>query len=126
MFVRSREENLQLVFLLQLLNYNLLLTGELQRKTCSSVGRVLQLCASKVDLVLTGIRMSVRGAAALFRYTTHLHSLRQEAENTPVLYADPAVLPVQISSLWFQTFQQRGLVPVSVGQKRQGGRLSAC
>ncbi|XP_037829733.1 protein NLRC5 [Kryptolebias marmoratus] len=76
MFVRSREENQQMVVLLQLLQFNLLLTGELNRKTCSSVGRVLQLCGSKVDLILTANKMSVRGAAALFRSTTQLHSLR--------------------------------------------------
>ncbi|XP_047211831.1 uncharacterized protein LOC124861907 isoform X2 [Girardinichthys multiradiatus] len=74
--VKSREEVQQLVSLLQLLNFNLLLTGELRRKTCSSVGRVLQLCGSKVDLILTASKMSVRGASILFRSTTQLHSLR--------------------------------------------------
>ncbi|MEQ2272943.1 hypothetical protein XENORESO_017905, partial [Xenotaenia resolanae] len=56
--VGSGEEVQQLVSLLQLLNFNLLLTGELRRKTCSSVGRVLQLCGSKVDLILTASKMS--------------------------------------------------------------------
>ncbi|XP_072227985.1 uncharacterized protein [Leuresthes tenuis] len=74
--VRSREELLQLVSLLQLLDFQLLLTGELPRKTCCSVGRVLRLCCSKVDLLLTASRMSLRGASLLFRYTTQLHSLR--------------------------------------------------
>lgn len=78
--VRSREEIQQLVSLLQLLNFNLFLTGELNDKTCSSVGKVLPLCGSKVDLILTDSRMSVRGAAVLFRSTTQLHSLRQEPE----------------------------------------------
>ncbi|KAM4538349.1 nucleotide-binding oligomerization domain-containing protein 1-like isoform 2-T2 [Fundulus diaphanus] len=76
--VRSREEVHQLVSLLQLLDFNLLLTGELRRKTCRSVSRVLQLCGSKVDLVLKANKMSARGASVLFRPTTHLHSLRQE------------------------------------------------
>ncbi|XP_027867483.1 uncharacterized protein LOC114141201 [Xiphophorus couchianus] len=74
--VRSREEIHQLVSLLQLQNFNLLLTGVLPRKTCSSVGKVLPLVGSKVDLILTDSRMSVRGAAVLFRSTTQLHSLR--------------------------------------------------
>ncbi|KAK5604416.1 hypothetical protein CRENBAI_017713 [Crenichthys baileyi] len=56
--VKSREEVQLLVSLLQLLNFNLLLIGELRRKTCSSVGRVLQLCGSKVDLILTVSKMS--------------------------------------------------------------------
>ncbi|XP_038158238.1 uncharacterized protein LOC119794668 isoform X2 [Cyprinodon tularosa] len=73
---RSREEVQQLVSLLQLLNFNLRLTGELGRKTCSPVGRVLRLCGSKVDLILTARKMSVRGASVLFRSTTQLHSLR--------------------------------------------------
>ncbi|KAM4711414.1 LOW QUALITY PROTEIN: uncharacterized protein FYW61_021844 [Anableps anableps] len=74
--VRSREEVQQLVSQLQLLNFKLLLTGELRRKACSSVGRVLPLCGSKVDLILTDSQMSIRRAAVLFRSTTQLHSLR--------------------------------------------------
>ncbi|XP_032412790.1 uncharacterized protein LOC116716100 isoform X4 [Xiphophorus hellerii] len=82
--VRSREEIQQLVSLLQLLNFNLFLTGELNDKTCSSVGKVLPLVGSKVDLILTDSRMSVRGAAVLFRSTTQLHSLR--LSNSLVLF----------------------------------------
>ncbi|XP_030611317.1 uncharacterized protein LOC115798567 [Archocentrus centrarchus] len=74
--VRSREEAQQLESLLQLLGFQLLLTGQLHRRTCCSVGRVLKLCGSKVDLILTPSKMSVRGAAVLFRHTTPLHSLR--------------------------------------------------
>ncbi|XP_073351665.1 uncharacterized protein [Pagrus major] len=74
--VRSREEAEQLASLLQLLGFTLQLTGELGWKTCRSVGRVLRLCGSDVDLVLTPRRMSVRGASLLFRHTTQLHSLR--------------------------------------------------
>ncbi|CAI5657212.1 unnamed protein product [Oreochromis niloticus] len=76
MSVRSREEAQQLESLLQLLGFQLLLTGELHRKSCWSVGRVLKLCGSKVDLILTPSKMSARGGALLFRHTTQLHSLR--------------------------------------------------
>ncbi|XP_014827325.1 PREDICTED: uncharacterized protein LOC106906525 isoform X2 [Poecilia mexicana] len=82
--MRSREEIQQMVSLLQLLNFKLFLTGELNDKTCSSVGKVLPLCGSKVDLILTDSRMSVRGAAVLFRSTTQLHSLR--LSNSLVLF----------------------------------------
>uniref|UniRef100_A0A669EUN2 NACHT domain-containing protein n=1 Tax=Oreochromis niloticus TaxID=8128 RepID=A0A669EUN2_ORENI len=81
MSVRSREEAQQLKSLLQLLGFQLLLTGELHRKSCWSVGRVLKLCSSKVDLILTPSKMSARGAALLFRHTTQLHSLRQEVKS---------------------------------------------
>ncbi|XP_039908523.1 uncharacterized protein LOC120747026 [Simochromis diagramma] len=76
MSVRSREEVQQLESLLQLLGFQLLLTGALHRKSCRSVGRVLKLCGSKVDLILTPSKMSARGGALLFRHTTQLHSLR--------------------------------------------------
>ncbi|XP_034007216.1 uncharacterized protein LOC117499055 isoform X17 [Trematomus bernacchii] len=74
--VRSREEAERLASLLQLSGFTLLLSGELPRKTCLSVGRVLQLCGSKVDLILKPRKMSVKGAFALFRRTTQLHSLK--------------------------------------------------
>ncbi|XP_035984404.1 uncharacterized protein LOC105917014 [Fundulus heteroclitus] len=74
--VRSGEEVHQLGSLLQLLDFKLPLTGELDGETCRSVGRVLQLCGSKVDLVLKANKMSARGASVLFGSTTHLHSLR--------------------------------------------------
>lgn len=74
--VRSREEAEQLASLLRLPGFTLQLTGELGWKTCRSVGRVLRLCGSDVDLVLTPRRISVRGASLLFRHTTQLHSLR--------------------------------------------------
>lgn len=74
--VRSTEEAEQLASLLRLLGFSLLLAGELPRKTCRSVGRVLRLCGSDVDLVLTPRKMSVRGASLLFRRSTQLHSLR--------------------------------------------------
>ncbi|XP_026015361.1 uncharacterized protein LOC113016627 isoform X2 [Astatotilapia calliptera] len=86
MSVRSREEAQQLESLLQLLGFQLLLTGELHRKSCWSVGRVLRLCGSKVDLVLTPSKMSARGAALLFRHTTQLHSLRLSINMSLLLF----------------------------------------
>ncbi|XP_047432314.1 uncharacterized protein LOC125000721 isoform X6 [Mugil cephalus] len=83
--VRSREDVHQLSSLLQLLDFNLILTGKLRRKTCCSVGRVLHLCGSKVDLTLTALKMSVRGASNLFRRTTCLHSLRLSNNMVPFL-----------------------------------------
>ncbi|TDG96084.1 hypothetical protein EPR50_G00235820 [Perca flavescens] len=74
--VRSREEAEQLSSVLQLLGFSLLLTGELRSKTCRSVGTVVRLCGSDVDLILTPRKMSVRGASLLFRRTTQLHSLK--------------------------------------------------
>ncbi|XP_051798941.1 uncharacterized protein LOC110972485 isoform X4 [Acanthochromis polyacanthus] len=74
--VRSRQEVQQLVSLLQLLDFKLLLTGKLSRRTCCSVGRVLHLCGSRVDLSLTAKKMSVRRTSLLFRKPTELHSLR--------------------------------------------------
>ncbi|XP_037651112.1 uncharacterized protein LOC119503395 isoform X6 [Sebastes umbrosus] len=74
--VRSREEAEQLSSLLQLLGFTLLLTGELPRTSCRSVGTVLRRCGSDVDLILTPRKMSVRGVFLLFRRTTQLHSLR--------------------------------------------------
>ncbi|XP_032362732.1 protein NLRC5, partial [Etheostoma spectabile] len=74
--VRSGEEAEQFVSLLQLLGFSLLLTGELRRKTCRSVGTVVRLCGSDVNLILTPRKMSARGASLLFRRTTQLHSLK--------------------------------------------------
>ncbi|XP_070712036.1 uncharacterized protein [Pempheris klunzingeri] len=74
------EEESEVRTLLQCLPHisqlSLLLTGELPRKTCRSVGRVLAMCDSDVDLILSPRKMSARGASLLFRWTTQLHSLR--------------------------------------------------
>ncbi|XP_071389884.1 uncharacterized protein [Centroberyx affinis] len=74
--VRSREETQQLASLLQLLGFTLVLTGELPRKTCWSVGRVLGLCGSSVDLILTASKISRKGASLVLRHTSQIHSLR--------------------------------------------------
>ncbi|XP_074532145.1 uncharacterized protein LOC141795228 [Halichoeres trimaculatus] len=83
--VRSREEAEQFVSLLQLLGFILTLTGELPSKTCKSVGRVLGLCGSEVDLILTPTKISVRGASLLFRHTASLRSLRLSSDMALVL-----------------------------------------
>ncbi|KAI9519621.1 hypothetical protein NQZ68_026826 [Dissostichus eleginoides] len=64
-YVRSREEAERLASLLQLSGFTLLLSGELPRKTCLSVGRVLQLCGSKVDLILKPRKMLSKDMALL-------------------------------------------------------------
>ncbi|XP_031673339.1 uncharacterized protein LOC116364226 [Oncorhynchus kisutch] len=74
--VRSREEDQQLASLLQALGSSLSLGGVLPRKTCRSVGRVLGLCASSVDLTLTPSKISLQGAALLLRHESKLHKLR--------------------------------------------------
>ncbi|XP_070999021.1 uncharacterized protein [Oncorhynchus clarkii lewisi] len=74
--VRSREEDQLLASLLQALGSTLSLGGVLPRKTCRSVGRVLGLCASRVDLTLTPSKISLQGAAHLLRHESKLHKLR--------------------------------------------------
>ncbi|XP_051283566.1 uncharacterized protein LOC127378595 isoform X2 [Dicentrarchus labrax] len=84
--VRSREDEEQLSSLLQLLGFTLQLTGELHTGTCRSVGRVLRLCGSDVDLILKPRKMSVRGASLLFRHTTQLHSLSLSSDMALLLF----------------------------------------
>ncbi|XP_022618723.1 uncharacterized protein LOC111234823 [Seriola dumerili] len=84
--VKSRKEVKQLASLLKLLGFTLHLTGELGRKTCRTVGKVLGLCASNVDLILTPTKVSVRGAALLFRSSTQLHSLRLSNHTALLLF----------------------------------------
>ncbi|XP_036809908.1 uncharacterized protein LOC110498597 isoform X5 [Oncorhynchus mykiss] len=74
--VRSREDAQLLASLLQALGSTLSLGGQLPRKTCRSVVRVLGLCASRVDLTLTPSKMSLKGASLLFTHVSQLHKLR--------------------------------------------------
>ncbi|XP_067085605.1 uncharacterized protein [Osmerus mordax] len=74
--VRSREEAQKLVPLAQALNFSLLLRGKLPRQTCRSLGRVLGLCASTVDLTLTPSKISPKGAGLLLTHVARLHKLR--------------------------------------------------
>ncbi|XP_059203480.1 uncharacterized protein LOC131982908 [Centropristis striata] len=83
--VRSREEAEQLVSLLQLLGSTLLLTGGLSTRCCRSVGTVLGLCGSDVDLILKPGQMSVEEASLLFSSTVQLHSLTLSHDNALLL-----------------------------------------
>ncbi|CAI5669450.1 unnamed protein product [Oreochromis niloticus] len=74
--VKSKQEVQQLSSLLQLLDYNLSLTGWLTRGTCSSVRRVLGLCGSNVKLSLKPRNISTRGASLLLKHTSDIKSLR--------------------------------------------------
>ncbi|XP_071264671.1 uncharacterized protein [Salvelinus alpinus] len=74
--VRSREDAQQLASLLQALGSTLSLGGQLPRKTCRSVVRVLGLCAFRVDLTLTPSKISLKGASLLFTRVSQLHKLR--------------------------------------------------
>ncbi|XP_031670743.1 uncharacterized protein LOC116360146 isoform X1 [Oncorhynchus kisutch] len=74
--VRSREDAQQLASLLQALSSTLSLGGQLPRKTCRSVVRVLGLCASRVDLTLTPSKISLKGASHLFTHVSQLHKVR--------------------------------------------------
>ncbi|XP_071264449.1 uncharacterized protein [Salvelinus alpinus] len=99
--VRSREEDQQLASLLQALGSTLSLGGELPRKTCRSVGRVLGLCASRVDLTLTPSKISLQGAALLLRHESKLHKLRLSVS-----------MAVKLSTLVRRT--GRGATPLTV------------
>ncbi|XP_045569641.1 uncharacterized protein isoform X2 [Salmo salar] len=99
--VRSREEDQQLASLLQALGSTLSLGGELPRKTCRSVGRVLGLCASRVDLTLTPSKISLQGALLLLRHESKLHKLRLNVG-----------MAVKLSRLVMRT--ERGAPPLTV------------
>lgn len=89
--VRSRMEAQQLVSLLQLQDFTLLLSRELKRKTCRSVGRVLKLCPSKVDLTLTPSKMSIRATSDLFRHTTKLNNLRYTFQHCCLFFLQQSI-----------------------------------
>ncbi|KAL3999945.1 Ig heavy chain Mem5-like protein [Sarotherodon galilaeus] len=74
--VKSKQEVQQMFSLLQLLEFNLFLTGCLTRVTCSFVGRVLGLCGANVKLSLKPRKMSAKGASLLFKHTSTIKSLR--------------------------------------------------
>ncbi|XP_019207314.1 uncharacterized protein LOC102081821 [Oreochromis niloticus] len=74
--VKSKQEVQQMFSLLQLLEFNLFLTGCLTRVTCSFVGRVLGLCGANVKLSLKPRKMSGKGASLLFKHTSNIKSLR--------------------------------------------------
>lgn len=97
--VKSKQEVQQLSSLLQLLDYNLSLTGWLTRGTCSSVGRVLGLCGSNVKLSLKPRKISTRGASLLLKHTSDIKSLRSVSfwyHQSVVLFKGTRVLPEYI------------------------------
>ncbi|XP_056329171.1 uncharacterized protein si:ch211-281l24.3 isoform X2 [Danio aesculapii] len=66
--------------LLQALNFTVTLSGKLPSSTCISVGRVLSLSQSKVNLTLKPRAISLRGLKLLFRPITHLQTLSLECK----------------------------------------------
>ncbi|XP_029619675.1 uncharacterized protein LOC115200622 isoform X3 [Salmo trutta] len=72
---KNREQAQHFAALLQAHGFTLSLGGELPRQTCTSVGRILALCASGVKLGLTPCKISLRGASILFRHPLMLHNL---------------------------------------------------
>ncbi|XP_013998963.2 uncharacterized protein isoform X11 [Salmo salar] len=72
---KNREQAQHFAALLQAHGFTLSLGGELPRQTCTSVGRILALCASGVKLSLTPCKISLSGASILFRHPLMLHNL---------------------------------------------------
>ncbi|KAJ8000492.1 hypothetical protein DPEC_G00180690 [Dallia pectoralis] len=99
--VSSREDSQLLVSLLQALGSTLSLGGHLPRKTCRSVGRVLGLCPSSVDLTLTPRKISVQGTRLLLSKGCRLHKLRLSV-----------VMAVKLSRVFRRT--GRGFIPLTV------------
>ncbi|XP_064792664.1 uncharacterized protein LOC135513713 isoform X2 [Oncorhynchus masou masou] len=75
-FLRKNGEQAEhFAALFQAHGFTLSLGGELSRQTCTSVGRILALCASGVKLGLTPSKISLGGASILFRHPLMLHNL---------------------------------------------------
>ncbi|KTF81620.1 hypothetical protein cypCar_00042427, partial [Cyprinus carpio] len=74
----SRVEAEQVTPLLQALDFTVTLSGILPSSTCRSVGRVLGLSPSKLNLTLKPQAISVRGTRLLFRHIKHLQKLSLE------------------------------------------------
>ncbi|XP_058655232.1 uncharacterized protein LOC131554127 isoform X2 [Onychostoma macrolepis] len=68
----------QVTPLLQALDFSITLSGKLPSSTCRSVGRVLGLSASKLNLTLKPQAISVRGLERLFKHIKHLQKLSLE------------------------------------------------
>ncbi|XP_051534588.1 uncharacterized protein si:ch211-281l24.3 isoform X31 [Myxocyprinus asiaticus] len=71
----SRVKADQVTPLLQALNFTVTLSGILHSSTCRSVGRVLGLSSSKLNLTLNPQAISLKGVRLLFKHITHLHKL---------------------------------------------------
>ncbi|KAL7841168.1 hypothetical protein SRHO_G00248590 [Serrasalmus rhombeus] len=74
--LHSRGEAEQVAPLLRALDFTLSLEGKLFTSSCRALGRVLGLSASRLNLTLNPIAISLRGSRCLFRHITHLHTLR--------------------------------------------------
>ncbi|KAF4104390.1 hypothetical protein G5714_015377 [Onychostoma macrolepis] len=68
----------QVTPLLQALDFSITLSGKLPSSTCRSVGRVLGLSASKLNLTLKPQAISLRGLKLIFKHIKHLQKLSLE------------------------------------------------
>ncbi|XP_036439690.1 uncharacterized protein LOC118817098 isoform X8 [Colossoma macropomum] len=101
--LHSRGETEQVAPLLQALDFTLSLEGKLLTSSCRALGRVLGLSASNLKLTLNPQAISLRGTRHLFRYITHLHTLRLSGvmvmRTVRALRAAKAPVPVTIEEL---------------------------
>ncbi|XP_073674424.1 uncharacterized protein [Garra rufa] len=74
----SRVKADQVTPLLQALDFTVTLSGKLPSSTCRSVGRVLGLSPTKINLILKPQAISVRGLNLLFKHIKHLQKLSLE------------------------------------------------
>uniref|UniRef100_A0A9J7XVY0 Uncharacterized protein n=1 Tax=Cyprinus carpio carpio TaxID=630221 RepID=A0A9J7XVY0_CYPCA len=74
----SRVKADQVTPLLQALDFTVTLSGKLPSSTCRSVGRVLGLSPSKLNLTLKPQAISFRGTRLLFKHIKHLQKLSLE------------------------------------------------
>ncbi|XP_059390055.1 protein NLRC5-like isoform X2 [Carassius carassius] len=74
----SRVKADQVTPLLQALDFTVTPSGKLPSSTCRSVGRVLGLSPSKLNLTLKPQAISVRGTRLLFKHIKHLQKLSLE------------------------------------------------
>ncbi|XP_052472418.1 uncharacterized protein LOC128029013 isoform X2 [Carassius gibelio] len=99
----SRVKSDQVTPLLQALDFTVTLSGKLPSSTCRSVGRVLGLSPSKLNLTLKPKAISVRGTRLLFRHIRHLQKLSLEdkmlVKMVRVLRSCPVLLNTEELSL---------------------------
>ncbi|XP_026082665.1 uncharacterized protein LOC113058720 isoform X2 [Carassius auratus] len=99
----SKVKSDQVTPLLQALDFTVTLRGKLPSSTCRSVGRVLGLSPSKLNLTLKPKAISVRGTRLLFRHIRHLQKLSLEdkmlVKMVRVLRSCPVLLNTEELSL---------------------------
>ncbi|XP_036439624.1 uncharacterized protein LOC118817061 [Colossoma macropomum] len=99
----SRQEAEQVALLLQALDFTVSLGGKLSTSSCRSVGRVLGLSSSSLNLTLNPQSISLRGSRLLFRHISHLHTLRLDGammvKMVRALRAVRAPAPVTVEEL---------------------------